>query len=368
MPRYKKTRKAIFFVLLILPHLLFFVETKAQELIPNASLNNVEWKYKYEKTPAKIASDNESVILFFQDGKIELINLKDGQKNWQSSYSGEIFSDIIFRGESIYFLAKGFKSVNLIALNKSTGIANWVKEIGIEIEKDLLPKYYLIPHRNTLIISTESKVLSLDYESGKLNKLKDLTKIISTKPIIRDNILIFGTENKSIVYFSVLTNEIIKEFYSKNISKSISLLSGSWIVSTNENGYLSVLDLNAENVIWNRRLGARVSNILSVDDKLLMSSLDNFLYAFHKLSGNQIWKKRFEGKLVFEPLVIENFVFVSSLYSENLEVIDLVNGKLEKKINLGNGNYLTNQHFRLKEYLILPTANAIYCLYFPNAK
>jgi outer membrane protein assembly factor BamB len=62
-------------------------------------------------------------------------------------------------------------------------------------------------------------------------------------------------------------------------------------------------------------------------DKLLVASLDNFIYALSRASGNRLWKRRFDNRLTAAPLVEGDAAMVAPYRGDALAVFLNADGK-----------------------------------------
>ncbi|MEP7039031.1 MAG: PQQ-binding-like beta-propeller repeat protein [Acidobacteriota bacterium] len=341
------------------------------------------WFYKTKLSDNKIASDNESrlyiPVLF---GKITSIKASSGEKLWETDLGGEIVSDLIVGEEnkSIYVVTRSpiiddgekhpeniteeisvenginnFNVIKLSSLSKNTGITNW--QITLNSKSTANQKVFLSVVNNKIITADQKGEITAVEESGGEILWKKRTDLGSNnfRYFIQNNNLVQISENR--IFLISLKNSsvtLVKEI--KSILTAIYLFNNNTLLLGDKKGELFVFDISKKKEVWKSRYGAEVSNITFTPNGFLISSFDNFLYLISPKNGKKIWKKRLEGRLTIEPLIVNNTIIITSVGSSKASILDLSSGRLINQIYLSRDNYFVNQSVLNNNLIVFPTA------------
>ena len=203
-----------------------------------------------------------------------------------------------------------------MALSGSDGEIIWSKSLklkSINNHFEMQDKY--------LIILSNNYVFLADIETGKLAFQKELDSIMTAAYLHNKTTLIMG----------------------------------------NKKGEVFAVDTIGEERIWKFRAGAEISNIISTPKGVLITSFDNFIYLIAPENGKMIWKKRLDGRLVIEPILLGNNVLVMTLGSLKAIIIGLDEGKPVNQILLSNNNnYFVSRPVLNNRLIIFPTTDGLF--------
>lgn len=226
--------------------------------------------------------------------------------------------------DSSIFLPLEDGKIKSIKLN---GEVNWQTDLGGYIDSDL---FYSDKSINLIIANREEKYLtSLSSETG----------IVISKKLINasDNVL-------------------------QNKSSFLKLETENSIVKIEDNNSVSFYDKSKEKRIWTKKTGGNILTVQTIQENLLISATDNFLYYLRKKNGKLIWKYRFQNN-VNAPLIISDKYIISTISNENkLYFVEITKGKLLEEQKVCENCYITKPIINLKENLIIQSSNSIILL------
>jgi len=123
------------------------------------------------------------------------------------------------------------------------------------------------------------------------------------------------------------------DWKSKYLPTAILLdLNGRLLVGDERGNFVSVS--SEGNRLWGFRNGAQISSASLYGADYLAASYDNFLYKLSR-SGDVKWKRRLSGRVNDGPFILGNTAVVSVVGTGSVYVLDLKNGKISNRIEIG---------------------------------
>lgn len=282
-----------------------------------------------------IASDNE-LDLFISDmnGNIQSYDLESLEQNWSTDVGGISSSNIVDEKDHIYMVTTTF-SDNLNESDKRSFLYAIDKESGVTTKKIMLsvqaPFYLFNTESNLLIVSSDGCVLSYGlFDTEQLSQIFCSDSSLIYRPffeLVRSELYLVHIDKiVKLSFYEKLHVEIISF---KNVSINsfaVSNLLRGTIISGYDSGTVFALSQSDSDTIWRFRTGGKISGILTFNDKIIVSSYDNFVYCLKEKDGEIIWKKRFPGRVTDTFKISENEFGVRSTYGNELFVLDVISG------------------------------------------
>lgn len=319
-------------------------------------------EYKREKIKdLTFASDNVNELLTTTfDSKILLIDNSTLKDIWSTQIGGEILSSVLYKNDfdkQIYVLVKkhdveemggneknennrdirNIESVelNLSAVSAKTGLVIWQIKLAdearsVKVSVDIFDDY--------LLISSHSGVIwKINRKNGNLVWKKNLGTKLLTAPVFNQEFIYIGGLN-GINIVSKSNGELEKNF---SINKKINAVytAGDQIIYGTATGEVYSIDKTTRKKHWSIRTGAAVTNIIDVDNKMLITSLDNFIYLISQEKGQIIWKKRLSERIELAPSIKNGKVVVPLKNSSAAPILDLETGRMVNQIVLSSDDY-----------------------------
>ena len=351
----KKYRYTLAVVRLILTFLLFFYEMAAQEFSAQTSPFLKCWEYNTKNINLPdIASDNVSIYIPFSNGRIESINPKTKKKNWETDLGGEIIQPPLPDDSSILILTRKSANVFLTSLGKTLGVTDW--QTGFDFNDEA----YILNNKDILFVGSKGgKLFAVKKESGHIIWRRNLGFEITAEPLIFENKIVIGSKSRRIIFYSIDGGEISYEMVIPYPPNIISIVKNKYLFWGDNKGNIYLSDLLTKKIVWKIRSGAEISHVNDTPQGILIASLDNFLYLVSLDKGRIIWKKRFDGRLLFSSIIKGGYVLSAAFGSQSAAVIDIDNGRIVDQFFIEDGNYFTDAPRVLDDLLVFPTVKGI---------
>ena len=274
--------------------------------------------------PTSCSLDNKTGI--WKDATI--IDVDDNQRN-EIKYENDNNEYVeVFTDNQIYNEEKSISNNYKVIIDEQINNVNW-------------PQVNATNFNNTpnFMYANKKNLIS---KSKKLNKNKS-SEIYNPKDTIlyEDKIISHDYKGTIFVYSTISKKNILKyNFYKKRFKKYkkkiYMLVNDNKLYAADNLGYVYVLDLDKQSIIWATNFGVPFrSNIKLVDDSIFLANEDNVIYAINSNTGKKNWqfgtsstflKSSFKNNLAVDQ-VSKNVFFLNTsgeLYSINY---------LSKKIN-----------------------------------
>jgi len=335
---------------------LAYVQDNSLEIDKNLqnipiSLPEIKPNHNFLGSLTALNQVNENIEKNYQPNNSFLFNRKNKfniRKSWAKSffYASSKFENfhyepIIFK-EKIYFLDS---SGELLGYDLKT--KKQIFESQIFDKKTV--KNYRIPQisfaNNKIFATIGSNHISVaDAINGKIIWQKQVSAILSSKPIVSDNLLYVASDNNHLYCFNVENGELV--FSHMGVNRSTAILGTPMpviyqdkILVAYSSGEIYALNKKSGEVIWVQDLNLNKAitsdfylndvdaNILVKNDVAYAIGNGGLMKAINIKNGSQIWKKQIAG--------ISNFWLAKDyLYVINLENKLIAINRLNSKIKL----------------------------------
>lgn len=368
----------------ILTHFLFYAEISSQKIPDLTSPLRSCWKFETDKmTPTNLASDNEenisssislsdkkneqskqnkqNIYLSLLGGKLESINFKTGKKSWESELGGEIILTPIIYKESIYVTSKIKEKIYIRSLSRNSGVTNWQASFNFSNNIFLLKAVDKL-----IILDKDGEISAINPDNGAVLWNNKSKIAFSTPPFVFENQIVVGNIDKKVLFYSIENGSILAKLNVSTIPSLTSIINNRYLFWSNYKGNAYLIDLIPKKTIWKFRSGAEISHITVTGQGILISSLDNFIYFVSVDKGKLLWKKRFDGRLLFNPVIIDKYAIVITSSSNLADIIDIESSKIINQIVIEENNYFTNMPLISDNLFVFPTINGL--IAFTNSK
>lgn len=335
------------------------------------------WSYLNEKSVLSVnASDNERELYStFYYNDLIAINLT-GNVSWKTELGGQHISNLLIKDKNIILASRDINSKNseptetisrqqaiVRSLDRFTGITNWLVNVSNS------SRIYLFEFENDIIIiSQEGEIKSIRTSSGLVVWEGILSAELSSIPFFDKDQALIGTADGYIIQLSLADGKQISKLKVSNAPTTIirkksdrKLLWGDGKGSVFSIKYAGPDELSQiYKKVWQFRIGAKISHLVSTPIGVLVSSFDNFLYLISHKDGKIVWKKRFPGRIHSEPFVVDGHVIVITTADSVASIVEIKSGKLVNSITLQDDNIFTGNPVKTGNQLIFPTLNGIF--------
>lgn len=367
--------RSIYRIILLTHLLLFFHPTETFPQIPNTWTSPLNECRKYltaEMTTIKLASDNNKTIYLPKlNGVIEAIDIYDGSKKWTTETGGNFTGELLPYKNSLYAVTKvkvvGSKEIMDGLFNENSFINHIQKNDGLVLNK-ISFKYkdikYLQNFPDRHILFTDNGTIESKDANWNTVWIRSLDTRITTEPVFFSNpggkqFIILGTSNKTLIILSAADGKVSEQIYTKNIPHFLMYEEGRIYMGDYE-GLIFSMAVNRKKTFWKTYTGGKITGISVLENGVLVSSDDNFMYLLSKNNGNKIWRINLGGRIIGKTFLNEKTVLVLVSGTDTAIIFDLENGRPINRISLSDDIYFVSPPLKLNDLLVLPTQKGLY--------
>lgn len=330
--------RSLFFLLTFIFILITRAPAQVMAPRPTPSPSTVEitkcWAYSTGETAHEAsASDGSRVFLGGPGAKVEALSL-DGKKMWASELGGEINSNLLATESGLFLVTSSIVSDSgkaggnvLRSLSKETGITNWTLKMP-ESHSHFLG----IATGLVMVVSTSGVVQAIDGKSGAVKWKRELAEGFTSPPAFTNERVYVASTDKQIFGISIPSGEISLVRKLPYRATAIGWIGENDLAFGDERGNLTSIAVSSGKRNWKFKSGGEITGIVAVNDHLLATSHDNFVYWLKQRNGGVAWKKRFPGRVTQTVNVLDRFALISSFEDHGAVLADLVNGKIVGQI------------------------------------
>lgn len=319
------------------------------------------WRYE---TPAisnfRAAADGAIVVVPLVDGRLVALDPDDGNLQWSADFGGQVSAPPLVTATAVYVATarQGTETSGVLrAIDRATGLALWVRELGKPIVSELA-----IYEGRIYCGSADGSVYAFRADSGAT------VWAFATRGPVRGQLAFVGTEvligsDDGALYG--LDREDGTEVWRYQTGGPVvgrPALAGRRLVLTSGDGSAYAIDVTTHHLLWRSRTGAGIEAgpVVVEDDGVLVVSYDNFVYLLDSKTGDRVWKRRMRGRLVSNPLPDGvGRAFVAPLRDDRLTVIALKDGNKLAAFALDPGDELIAPPTLIGDLLLLPTDSGL---------
>ena len=328
-----------------------------------------------ERVTNKIASDNENKLFIpNSSGSIKTIDVNKNEI-WSFELGGEIASQPIYKDKTLYVLSKVNKSIDremeetdtvdyfISAINAESGISIWRKEYKSKQTPILLARQdkiivFLNNYKSTRIDELSLSFITLNASKGDEVFERNYNFNIKLFYEISDEDIVILTSANKIVFFSTINGDLTS-FNGSAGDIQTGAVFNKGLILTDDKGILYFIDPTGRKSRLKIRFGAKITHIVFLRDNFLITSLDNFIYLISADGRKIIWKKRFAGRIVEKPTVIQNAIIAFSQGDNSLYFINPDDGKVFSRITVSEGEEIIESPLILNNLIIVTTNSGI---------
>lgn len=268
-------------------------------------------------------------------------------------------------GEVVYI---GSSQKTLFALHKTRGETIWQRDFGSPLSSaPLYIKAGIVGPEPLLIVGEDAgQVTALEPKSGQPRWTYRTRGPVQTRPVLAGNLL-YITSNEGRIYAIDVRTGAWRWQYDREATDTFSIRGQSGALPVGDrvyvgfpDGYLSCLNAETGEVIWNRALAGEASRFTDVDsspaligDTLVVSCYASGLFGLDKKDGSMRWRYEVEAA---GPLTVDakrRRIYVSSA-TQGLFALDEKGRKLWQQVLPSQGEL--SQPTLWGSYLLVSTA------------
>lgn len=314
-----------------------------------------------------VASDNESNLIYTNDiNTLISINPETNLENWKSQIVGKLENSAVADETSLYFVSVSEsgnasneiqnKKYFLNSLSLKTGLTIWQEKFGENIKMNETRDKDLI-----FIVKDDRYLLGIQKNDGKIRWTQNFSaKILSAGTDIEGQVNVLT--NDTIYVLSKSSGTLINNIKLSKDSVNISIFKDRHVLLGYPTGEFVKVSAagNRNEVRWKIKAGGSITDLIEINDEVLVTSMDNFIYLYSFESGKLKWKRRVGGRINISPLIYDNHAIVLNSAENSASVIELREGRVVNQIRIEEDNYFSGQPVISGNLFIFQTFRGIY--------
>ncbi|MEP7147685.1 MAG: PQQ-binding-like beta-propeller repeat protein [Acidobacteriota bacterium] len=295
--------------------------------------------WEYEVNPnlnVGIAADASTVFFLDDENSLHGVDLEAGSKAWSSELGGEVVSNLLVLGDSIFIVTNSQPDpsnpavrATLRAISRETGVTDWSVEIPSS------PFVWIGSNiGNVIAVGSGGSVSALTQAGGTLVWTTDLKSRVTAAPFFQESGLEVATNKNEVLNVSGSEGRVHLDWKSLYLPTAILLDLNGRLVVGDERGNLIAVSSDGHR-LWRFRNGAQISSASLQGSEYLAASYDNFVYKLSR-SGSVKWKRRLSGRVNDGPLLLGDSAVISIVGTGSVYVLDVKNGKVSNRIEMGD--------------------------------
>jgi outer membrane protein assembly factor BamB len=288
---------------------------------PLITLNDC-WKASLNETVVSPpVSDANQLYIAQEGGRISAYSLVSGTRVWSSEIGGEIVSNIVPDGKSLYVVANaGGKRSVLRSVSTISGIPNFDAELAFGENVRLGMSMGKI-----VALYANGSVAAYEQTSGKRVWQVSVSPINMAAAAFTDQGVLVPTEDKKLEVISPADGRSLFSITTRGAVTAVGMIEED-LLWGDDHGDLVRYDAGGKFVSWRYKNGARIGVVRGTERGILAASNDNFVYLLSGYNGDIRWKKRLSGRIASMTVNGEIGVVVA-VGDPTAVLINLENGK-----------------------------------------
>ncbi len=298
----------------------------------------VAWRYNSNFTlNLTPAFDKERIYLPLAGGTIVSLNAADGQLNWRSEMGGELSASPAADERGVYVATETGKPDNgpprahgaLRALGREGGVTQWMRTLAVPLRGALT-----LSDGKLFAGGDDGKLYAFDSKTGEARWIFDYGAPFKGQPVVADNRVYIGSEDGNLLAVDGSTGKLLWRYRTKGPVRGPVANARDNVYFGSGDAYVYAVNGQSGKLVWRKRAGAAVQAVTRLDEEILVSSLDNFVYKF-SLAGARLWKRQLPGRISSQPLVARSGALFTPLSSSTGVVLELRDGRQINSLPVG---------------------------------
>ena len=210
-------------------------------------------------------------------------------------------------------------------LEANTGKVRWSRQLDRASTRFVEP----VRRDGTLYSASDTELWELDLRNGNTIDRDSMGTLINTKPLIVDNLAIFGTLAGELFAFQMDSDFKLWSYkFEGPINQPAITVNDGYIAAMSEKGDIRTLEsVNAHSGMTAHIAGGSDAELISDGIGLYIASLDQSLYAFDVLDGYRFWRIRSSNPVSVQHTLHEGVLYASTK-DRGMMAIDSATGEM----------------------------------------
>ena len=330
----------------------------------------ITWRYNTDRTTDLTpAADAESVFFPLSNGVLLALNTNDGKLQWTAEIGGDFSAALVADERSVYaatrYTTPEEKNLHgtLRALSKSTGLTLWMRTLPAPISGSLVADSVALFGG-----SVDGHVYSVSKQTGQVLWSNQYAEEFSGEPQVLGNRVYFGSNAGTIRSLDARTGELLWEYKTRGPIQGAIAVKDNMAYFGSGDGNVYAFDEIRSKVRWQRRTGAAVQAVTLVENGVLASSLDNFVYLLSLNKGALIWRQQLPGRISSRPVTAADGALFTPFSTDTAIVLNLRDGKPANRLSLGEENSSAAAPISTSHLVLITTPHALLAFAAPVSK
>jgi eukaryotic-like serine/threonine-protein kinase len=331
----------------------------------------IAWRYNTDRTTDLTpAADAETVFFPLSNGVLLALNTNDGKLQWKAEVGGDFSAALLADERSVYaatsYTTPEGKNVHgtLRALSKSTGLTLWMRTalpapISGSLSADSVALFGG---------SVDGHIYSVSKQTGQVIWSNQYAEEFSGEPQVLGNRVYFGSNAGTMRSLDARTGQLLWEYKTRGPIQGAIAVKDNMAYFGSGDGNVYAFDEIRSKVRWQRRTGAAVQAVTLVENGVLASSLDNFVYLLSLNKGALIWRQQLPGRISSRPVTATDGALFTPFSTDTAIVLNLRDGKPANRLSLGEENSSAAAPISTSHLVLITTPHALLAFSAPVSK
>jgi outer membrane protein assembly factor BamB len=328
----------------------------------------VTWRYESDRTTDLTpAADNTTVFVPQDAGVLIALNAADGKLQWRAEAGGEFSAAPAADDRSVYVATRytepDQKHVHgaLRAISKSTGVTLWMRTLSAPIAG------CLVTNETALFGgSIDGHVFAFDKRTGLAIWSVQYAEEFSGQPATTGSLVYFGSNAGILRALDVKTGNVVWQYKTRGPIQGSIAVRGNIVYFGSGDGNVYAFSEIRSKIVWQRRTGAAVQAVAAVENGLLASSLDNFVYLLSLNKGSLVWRRQLPGRISARPLTSADGALFTPFSTDSAIVLNLRDGKPANTLPLGEENSSAAAPISVNKLVLITTPHGLLAFSAPR--
>ncbi|MGD9589721.1 MAG: PQQ-binding-like beta-propeller repeat protein [Pyrinomonadaceae bacterium] len=290
--------------------------------------------------PNTLLSDEDRLYLGTASGNILALRRSDLAIEWRAELGGDVVSSLISNGTNIFAVnepsengSEDRKPVSTVrAIRKASGIVDW------SVMLPFSGPVHLIRSNGVLFAAGNGgSIAVVDEKTGAIMRQTKAGDPIIAAAASQTNGLVIATKGKGLKFLTAASDEGTSPVTNEFTITAVLAKSDGGLIVGDERGYVFEFNGSDPSPSWRFRSGAQISGLFEVEDGVLITSYDNFLYYVSDYNGDVIWKRRLSGRLNGPGMLLNGYFLIADPAESTIVAVDRRTGKVIDIVVLGDG-------------------------------
>ncbi len=300
----------------------------------------VAWRFETSQTSDLTpATDEHTIFVPLGAGVLVAVNASDGKLKWRAETGGDFSAAPTVDDRSVYAATRypgaDEKQTHgtLRALSKGTGVTLWMRTLVAPLAGGLT-----VSGNAVLAASVDGHVYAFDKRTGLVIWSNQYDEEFSSQPIAAGNSVYVGSNAGVMRGLNVQTGALVWEYKARGAIHGAVAVGGDTVYFGSGDGNVYAYSETRKKIIWRRRTGAAVEAATTVENGVLVSSLDNFAYLLSLNKGALVWRRQLPGRISSRPVTAPDGALFTPFSTDAAIVLNLRDGKTVNSLPLGEEN------------------------------